>query len=96
MNKRNYVENLLGKSFTVTFDKGKKEKIGEVIFESDCLFTVQFDNYRESFLKNDLKIGLVKLKDLNNKTKVVPSLSLAEIDSILDSINFEEYQPSLG
>ena len=50
----------LGDQVSVTV--GKKTRYGEIVLETAYFYTVQFPNYKESFLKVDITIGAVKIE----------------------------------
>lgn len=49
----------------VQVDWNKKSKKGVVIYTNQSFVTVQFKNYKESFLKVDIRNGQVSIKKLN-------------------------------
>ncbi len=53
----------IGDKVSVTADK--KTRVGDVVFETDCFYTVQFPNYKECFLKKDIENKAVKVEILN-------------------------------
>ncbi|WP_414733854.1 hypothetical protein [Acetobacterium carbinolicum] len=53
----------VGTTVLVTTDKKKKK--GKVFYENDHFICVQFKNYKECFLKIDIRFGLVKAEVLS-------------------------------
>lgn len=46
----------------VSITANKKTRTGEVVMETDHFYTIQFQNYKECFLKKDIENGVVKVE----------------------------------